>query len=111
MRRRSVRSAAFSPDGKRVVTNCEDETARVWNAETGALVLERKGNSFGVNAVAFSADGTRIATVSGRLMPTVKVWDAEKISSECSVQPGRQAGRHQLRRRDRESVERGDGSA
>src|SRR5262249_24984126 len=37
-----------------------------------------KGLRFGVNAVAFSPDGTRIATVSGAPMPTVKVWDAEK---------------------------------
>eukprot|EP00750_Incisomonas_marina_P006554 INCI14644.1.p1 GENE.INCI14644.1~~INCI14644.1.p1 ORF type:complete len:484 (+),score=82.23 INCI14644.1:222-1673(+) len=33
-----VRSVAFSPDGKFVVTGSDDHTARVWSLETGALV-------------------------------------------------------------------------
>ena len=28
-------SAAFSPDGKRIVTASSDNTARVWDAESG----------------------------------------------------------------------------
>jgi len=33
---------AFSPDGKRVVTASEDETARLWDAETGKQIGEPK---------------------------------------------------------------------
>ena len=33
-----VNSAAFSPDGKRVVTASDDKTARVWDAATGAPI-------------------------------------------------------------------------
>ena len=32
---RLVNSASFSPDGTRIVTACEDNTARVWDAATG----------------------------------------------------------------------------
>src|SRR5207249_7550320 len=33
-----VEHAAFSPDGRRVVTASKDHTARVWDAATGAAV-------------------------------------------------------------------------
>jgi TIR domain/WD domain, G-beta repeat len=36
----SVNSAAFSPDGKRIVTASEDKTARIWNAATGKPIGE-----------------------------------------------------------------------
>ena len=31
-------SAAFSPDGKRIVTGSEDKTGRLWDAETGKQI-------------------------------------------------------------------------
>ena len=37
---RSVSSAAFSPDGKRIVTASWDKTARLWDAETGKPIGE-----------------------------------------------------------------------
>ena len=32
----SARSAAFSPDGTRILTASDDNTARIWDAATGA---------------------------------------------------------------------------
>jgi WD40 repeat protein len=40
-----VNSAAFSPDGTRVVTASDDKTARVWDATTGKLVAVLRGHT------------------------------------------------------------------
>jgi hypothetical protein len=45
---------------------------RVWDAQTGQEKLTLKGHTGGVLSVAFSRDGTRIASASGD--NTVKVW-------------------------------------
>ena len=58
-------SAAFSPDGKRIVTASADKTARVWDAETGKPIGEPlKGHDGIVCSAAFSPDGKRIVTAS-----------------------------------------------
>jgi hypothetical protein len=61
-----VFSVAFSPDGKRIVTASADNTARLWDIETGKQISEPlKGHEGGyVTSAAFSPDGTRIVTAS-----------------------------------------------
>jgi WD40 repeat protein len=70
-----VDSASFSPDGSRVVTGSLDQTARVWDAKSGAEVVTLKGHTGVVNSASFSPDGSRIVT--GSSDSTAKVWDAE----------------------------------
>ena len=41
-----VNSAAFSPDGSRIVTASWDATARVWDARTGAALAVLSGHEF-----------------------------------------------------------------
>ena len=69
-----ISSVAFSPDGQRIVTGSEDQTAKVWEAASGKELLTLKGHSDGINSVAFSPDGQRIVTGSGD--QTAKVWEA-----------------------------------
>jgi predicted NACHT family NTPase len=74
--RRGVFSAAFSPDGKRIVTASADKTARLWDAETGKQIGEPlRGHKDWVRSAAFSPDGKRIVTASDD--KTARLWDAE----------------------------------
>ncbi len=72
----TVTSASFSPDSSRIVTGSNDETAKVWDAKSGAVVLtlERAGGANIVTSASFSPDGSRIVTVDND--NTAKVWDA-----------------------------------
>ncbi|MBL8764741.1 MAG: hypothetical protein JNM07_10780, partial [Phycisphaerae bacterium] len=69
-----VKSAAFSPDGARLVTASGDETARVWDAATGRELLRLEGHAGVVLSAAFSPDGARLVTASDD--QTARVWDA-----------------------------------
>jgi eukaryotic-like serine/threonine-protein kinase len=70
-----VRSAAFSPDGRRVVTASQDKTARIWDAGTGSEVAQLQGHTDRVGGAAFSPDGRRIVTASADR--TVRIWDTD----------------------------------
>jgi hypothetical protein len=70
----SVRSAAYSPDGARIVTASDDQTARVWDAASGTELLSLRGHSDRVLSAAYSPDEARIVTASDDR--TARVWDA-----------------------------------
>jgi WD40 repeat protein len=69
-----VYSAAFSPDGARVVTASSDNSARVWDAANGAPVSVPLRHDDRINSAAFSSDGRRVVTASAD--DTARVWDA-----------------------------------
>jgi hypothetical protein len=60
----SVLAASFSPNGRRIVTASDDNTARVWDAETGKPVGEPMHHEGWVYAASFSPDSQRIVTAS-----------------------------------------------
>jgi hypothetical protein len=70
-----VNSVAISNDSKIIVTGSGDNTAKVWDAESGKKIADLVGHNRSVYSVAISNDSKIIVTGSGD--NTAKVWDAE----------------------------------
>ena len=70
----SIWSAAFTMDGRRVVTASDDDTARVWDAENGNQLVVLQGHNELVRFAAFSPDGRQVITASAD--NTARVWEA-----------------------------------
>ncbi len=77
--------AVFSPDGTRIAGACHDHVGRVWNAQTGELLVELKGHTAILREVVFSPGGRRIATCSWD--GTVRIWDAANGEKTLSLHP------------------------
>ncbi len=69
-----VNSIAYSPDGNTIASGSEDDTIRLWDANTGGHLRTLIGHTYEVNSVAYSPDGNTIA--SGSEDNTVRLWDA-----------------------------------
>ena len=85
----SVMNAAFSPDGKWVVTASKDNTARVWEAATGRSLATLQGHTDSVNSAAFSPDGKWVITASddkaARVYPYEMFAPAEEVIERAQL--------------------------
>jgi WD40 repeat protein len=75
-REEGISGAAFSPDGKTILTssNKVNSGAKVWDVATGRLVSSFSEQPTGVSRARFSSDGSLILTLSWP--DTIRVWNA-----------------------------------
>jgi WD40 repeat protein/serine/threonine protein kinase/class 3 adenylate cyclase len=66
-------SANFSPDGRRIVTTCADNSARIWDAVTGQPLTGPLKHEGPIKSASFSPDGTRVVTASHD--STATIWE------------------------------------
>jgi len=78
----AIMGAAFSPDGRRVVTASPLDNARVWSALDGQLVARLEGQH-GIRDAVFSRDGQRILTTSN--LGTARIWKIFTIDNVAAI--------------------------
>jgi WD40 repeat protein len=92
-------AAAFSPDGKSVVTAGGNGDAKVWRVSDGRVVATLSGHEDAVCSVAFSTDGSAILTgswdgtsrlwsPSGKNISTIRNDSLASFGGICSIATG-----------------------
>jgi WD40 repeat protein/DNA-binding SARP family transcriptional activator len=69
-----VMFAAWSPDGKQIVSAGADATARIWDAGTGSQLQQLNGHAGEIRTAEWSPDGAYIITAGQD--KTIRIWDA-----------------------------------
>lgn len=80
-----IRSLAFSPDSKTLLSSSNDKTVRLWDVETGQLLHLLTGHRERVKCVGISPDGQLLLSCSTD--GQVRAWDRKllthKKTSDC----------------------------
>jgi WD40 repeat protein/serine/threonine protein kinase len=79
----AVNSARFNFRGTRVATASQDQTARIWDSESGEELAKFNGHKGGVLSAEFSPDGERLLTAS--YDKTFCVWDARDSAMRFAI--------------------------
>jgi WD40 repeat protein len=78
----AVRALAVTPDGRRAVSGSGDRTLKLWDLESGQLLLTLAGHDHLVRAVAVTPDGRH--AVSASADRTLKLWDLAIVQTRHS---------------------------
>ncbi|MHC4174613.1 MAG: protein kinase domain-containing protein [Planctomycetota bacterium] len=73
-RKEGVRFAAFSPNGKHIVSADEDGMITIWDSASGDEVMSIVGHDQAIRTMSINSDGSLFA--SGSSDNTIKIWDA-----------------------------------
>jgi WD40 repeat protein len=71
----ALSAAAWSPDGKRVLTASADRTALIWSADGTGMPIPLRGHQGPLLSAAWSPDGQRVLTSSED--KTARIWSAD----------------------------------
>lgn len=69
----TIRSLAFAPSGKLLISSGHDNSVRIWNTKTNEPVKTLRGHGRWVMSSLVSRDGDRV--VSAGMDETVRIWD------------------------------------
>jgi len=70
------RSIAYSPNGLMLASGSWDSKLRLWDVDSGKLIVTMEGHEDSIYSVQFSPGGQLLATSSGD--GTVKIWDVNR---------------------------------
>ena len=82
----SIGAAVFNPDGSRLATGATDKLARIWDADSCALLIVLSGHQDSLEDLTFSADGRTLATAAHD--GTARLWDLALIPLKAVFRPG-----------------------
>jgi WD40 repeat protein/DNA polymerase III delta prime subunit len=79
----AVWGCAWSPDSRRIVSASSDNTLRIWDAQSGKLLVTLAGHQDTVLRCAWSPDSRRIVSASEDHM--LRIWDAQSGKSLATL--------------------------